>query len=54
MSCCAAIEWPPEYKPNGECEDCGEPTYDGEAWEICSYSPVECNTCGSAPCDQSC
>lgn len=39
---------------DGECPDCGEPTVDGEAFEICSYSPCECNTCDHRPCDDSC
>jgi hypothetical protein len=27
---------------------------DGTAMRGCYYSPVECKTCGSAPCDESC
>jgi hypothetical protein len=41
-------------EPNGECSDCGEPTVDGHAAKGCNYSPVICESCGSAPCDQSC
>lgn len=38
-----------------ECPDCGEPVdEDGDALEGCNYSPVQCKTCGAAPCDQSC
>lgn len=40
--------------PDGECPACGEPTVDGEAAVGCFYSPVDCELCGSAPCDQSC
>lgn len=39
---------------NGECPDCGIPTVDGEAQSGCHYSSVDCKTCGSAPCDESC
>lgn len=39
---------------NGECEECGEPTIDGDAYECCAYSLVECETCGWQPCNQSC
>lgn len=39
---------------NGECPDCGSDTVDGESIDICTYSPVICNTCGWAPCDESC
>lgn len=39
---------------NGECDDCGEPTVDGRAYEECGYSPTECKTCGFTPCDESC
>ncbi len=27
---------------------------DGEAVDVCSYSPVCCQVCGYKPCDQSC
>lgn len=39
---------------NGVCPDCGEETVDGIAKEGCNHSPVECETCNSSPCDQSC
>ena len=48
---------PNDYKKediNGECPDCGMPTVDDEAYESCSYSPEECETCGWRPCDGSC
>jgi len=39
---------------NGTCPECGMPTVDGQAWTGCNYSPVDCQVCGSATCDQSC
>lgn len=37
------------------CVDCGEPVdEDGNSLDICTYSPVLCETCNDAPCDQSC
>lgn len=39
---------------NGECPDCGHPTIDGDAASGCFYSPVECQTCGHAPCNGFC
>ena len=39
---------------NGECPDCGEPTVDGDAATGCHYGSVECETCGSRPCNESC
>lgn len=39
---------------DGECPDCGEDTVEGTAQHGCNYSPVVCDTCGSAPCDLSC
>jgi len=39
----------------GECPDCGEPVdEDGDAVTGCNYSPEDCSTCGSRPCDGSC
>ena len=52
--CCAPVEWDIEDKPNGECPLCWAETVDGEAYDVCSYSPVLCDECGSAPCDNSC
>lgn len=41
--------------PVGECPDCGEPVdKEGDAVEGCNYSTVICETCGAAPCDESC
>lgn len=39
---------------NGECPECGMPTVNGYAAYGCGYSPVECETCGHAPCDDYC
>jgi hypothetical protein len=39
---------------NGTCPVCGEDTVDGCAFEACGYSPVLCEECGYAPCDESC
>lgn len=48
--------WSPEKgeEINGKCPDCGEDTIDGYAAYGCNYSREECETCGAAPCDQSC
>lgn len=54
MTCCDGIEWEKDDKPDGVCPACGEPTLEGQAWEVCNYSPIECHTCGDAPCDGSC
>jgi len=43
-----------EEEINGECPICGSPTVDGDAFEQCGYSHVECEQCGYAPCDDSC
>lgn len=39
---------------NGSCPECGADTVDGDAYEKCAYSPIECHYCGYAPCDGSC
>lgn len=37
------------------CPECGEEVdSDGDAVQGCHYSPCECDTCGSRPCDGSC
>jgi hypothetical protein len=51
---CCEPRGPSVGKVHGECPDCGADTIDGEAINQCGYSPTECDTCGSAPCDQSC
>ncbi len=52
--CSAAKEWGKDDVPDGVCLDCEMPTLDGEAFEACYYSPVECETCGWAHGAQSC
>ena len=38
-----------------ECPDCGADVDEyGDAVEGCNYSTVDCELCGSAPCDDSC
>lgn len=37
-----------------ECECCGTTTVNGYASYGCNYSPVICEECGAAPCDDSC
>ena len=51
--CCSNTYYTKE-EINGECPACGEPTVDGEAYDACTYSPVCCDVCGCAPCDESC
>ena len=41
-------------KADGICPDCGRATFNGGCICGCCYSPVECKTCGAAPCDGSC
>ncbi len=53
MSCCAPSGYTVD-EVDGICPYCGENTVCEEAFEQCSYSPVECKVCGWAPCDQSC
>ena len=43
-----------EDEIDGECPVCGAPTCDGDAFDRCAYSPVDCEECGTAPCDLSC
>jgi hypothetical protein len=43
----------------GECPECGAKVVlycDGDvvAATGCNYSPMQCDLCGSSPCDQSC
>lgn len=51
--CCDRSDYD-EDEIDGECPDCGNETVEGDAYERCGYSPIKCNTCGYAPCDQSC
>ena len=53
MACWGSTDFK-EDEINGTCEECGEPTVYGEAYENCSYSSTECKVCGWSPCDQSC
>lgn len=39
---------------DGICPDCGRATSGGDVICKCSYSPIECKTCGARPCDGSC
>jgi hypothetical protein len=43
-----------DYEINGICPACGGPTAYGHASEGCYFSPILCETCGAAPCDDSC
>lgn len=48
------------YRPDnineidGMCSSCGMPTIEGKAAYGCHYSPIECENCGSSPCNGSC
>lgn len=42
------------YEVDGICPECGRATAEGQCVYGCNYSPVECKTCGAAPCDGSC
>ena len=55
MSCCDGWDYSEIGVIMSECPECGgEITEEGYAVYGCNYSPVVCDTCGSAPCDQSC
>jgi hypothetical protein len=53
MSCCdAGFD---DIVPDHDCPDCGWPLdVDGDPIDDCSYSPIDCDTCGCRPCDGSC
>lgn len=51
--CCDASGYD-ESEINGICPVCGADTVDECAFEACGYSPVQCEECGYAPCDESC
>lgn len=39
----------------GQCPNCGDDVDDnGDAVRGCNYSDVQCDLCGSRPCNQSC
>ena len=50
MSCCEGWDISEDDGVIGECPDCGEETIDSHARYGCSYSAVQCETCGSASC----
>lgn len=51
--CCEPINQ--ESTVIGECKECGGPIdIDGDSTDVCAYSPVICEECGCAPCDESC
>lgn len=52
--CCDGWYPGPGEEIDGECPDCGGPTVEGGSAYGCNWSPVECDTCGWAPCDGSC
>ena len=50
-----ADSWDSGEDVAGVCPDCGEDVDKyGDAIRGCNYSPICCETCGSAPCDESC
>ena len=51
--CCANTDFS-EDEIDGVCEDCGNDTCEGNAYDCCNYSPTKCETCGWSPCDNSC
>lgn len=52
MSC--ADGWN-DGEPVDYCPDCGDGVdEEGYAVEGCFWSPLDCETCGSRPCDYSC
>jgi len=52
--CCEPHGGTKEDGEEGECPVCGAKTYGGVSVDICGYSPMLCEYCGDAPCDQSC
>jgi len=53
--CCDGWDNTEYAKEIKECPECGaEVDEDGDALTGCHYSPIGCETCGDAPCDQSC
>ena len=53
-SCCEPQGYNNPNEVNGICPSCENPTVDGETYDKCGYSPVQCDLCGWAPCDLSC
>lgn len=55
MCCSNRYTYGDNPQKHGVCPECDEAIdEDGLALDICSYSPVICETCGNAPCDDSC
>ena len=53
--CCEGWNYRATTKKIGECPECGgEVDEDGEALVGCHWSPIDCDTCGARPCDDSC
>lgn len=53
MSCCEPVG--SSMKEVGECVECGNPVdAEGDSTEVCAWSPVECDSCGWSPCNESC
>lgn len=51
--CCEGTSFT-EEDITGRCPYCAEPTVCETAYEACAWSPVLCELCGWAPCDESC
>jgi hypothetical protein len=55
MACWGERDDKDKIKIAGICDSCGMPVNeDGDSIEGCGYSPVECETCGYAPCQEYC
>lgn len=58
--CCEPIDYTQEYSLEylyehcEKCPECGTLTLDGDSLFGCAYSPKQCATCHSCPCDGSC
>jgi hypothetical protein len=48
--------WYAEDSPpaDGECPECGDATFEGDAVEGCFYGRDTCDVCGGSPCDGGC
>jgi len=52
---CWGYDGSEDFKEVGSCIHCQGPVNkDGESIDVCSYSSVQCEVCGFAPCDLSC
>ena len=54
IACCCDYDVLDFDDMDGICPDCGRATCVGECVCRCCYSPVECDTCGAAPCGGYC